>query len=1063
MDRHRQTVFAIAVVLAGSSSLARAQPPPPPKVANNPQLSAQIEHMAVRDSIERDGRVERTIDVRAVVRDPAGVAAFGQIGSPFIEGLGEVSFERVSIEKPDGRRLPVENGKIEDLNPFGMSAAPVAADFRFRRLTIPGLEPGDRLTYRMTIRQKPVIANVSTGEFKLLAGPLIAEQIYELDAPTDLRLNVWHRPDVAAKWEELAASGGRTVRRLALHEPIALPKDNASAESLVEPDVIYSTFRSWEEVGAWWWGASRDRFQPDATVRAEADRLVKGASDPGARLDALYAFVSGQIRYLNVGFGTGRFEPRPAAEVLSSRYGDCKGKHALLAALGAAAGVEVLPALVHTSRKDLNDAAPGPTQFDHVLSVVRKGPDPANWLWLDTTTDLALPGQIAPSLRGKRVVLMSPEGARIVKTPDQLPFKSRWTVESKGSIDAAGPIRARVRMTFRNDYEPMMRAAFRVAPRDKWDEAGKGFAKEWSKGEVSEVSASDPADLKEPFWVEYTVVHKMTAKTLEKPWTFWVPVPDLSLPAPDSEAKPGDAVAELDGDEVVLRARFDMPEGMQARAPLSVNLDRPFASYRSTYTVEGRSLTVERVLQVKARKVGPEQRAAYEAFREAVAADRRQEFPIEAFRTAAGEALETADDLNRAGIEALDAGDPKKAEDLLRKATEKDSSHKWAWNNLGRALRQQKRTDEARKAFDRQIEINPYDEYAYENRGSLLAFDLARPEEGEKDLLKQIEVSPLKADAYRDLAWIKTGQKKFAEAADLLERAAAAKPKDGQTLRSLGWARMRAQKGDVGEVARRAVAVDDRPRGAISMARALGLSGDAAGASEIARKAVGDLIAELHSDADRDEVFNYERDPLYLGEAWRLVGAGALASGDLTTAERYLTASFDVAFTADAAADLVRLRERQGRPREAAAIRAQAAPFVRAPDSARRPAPGESSAPAPSAAPPRTAEAIDAGNTIGLRHIKQLGGPTPTDDFYVGVRMVVDAAGRVIDVRARDAKDKARVAAMRSRVVGVALVSGNPDKATFKLTRGGTVSCYKGAMCYLAVDLLAEQIWALEN
>jgi len=69
----------------------------------------------------------------------------------------------------------------------------------------------------------------------------------------------------------------------------------------------------------------------------------------------------------------------------------------------------------------------------------------------------------------------------------------------------------------------------------------------------------------------------------------------------------------------------------------------------------------------------------------------------------------------------------------------------------------------------------------------------------------------------------------------------------------------------------------------------------------------------------------------------------------------------------------------------------------------------------------------------------------------VGVRMVVDAAGRVVDVRARDAKDKARVAALRSRVVGVALVSGNPDKATFKLTRGG---CWSGWMSSAAGSLL---------
>jgi len=1062
MDQRARVVLAL-VVFSSASPARPGQSGPSPATTADSQLPAQIERIAVRDTLERDGRIERTTDVRVLVRDPSGVAEFGQIGAPFIEGLGEVGFDRLAIEKPDGRRLAVENGKVEDLNPFGLSAAPVAADFRFRRLTVPGLEPGDRLTYRITVRQKPLIPSVSAGEFKFIVGPIASEQVYELDTPGDLRLNVWRRPDVGAEWEELAPSGGRSLRRLNLRAPIPIPKGNLPSDVLVAPDVIYSTFRSWEEVGKWWWGASRDRFQPDATVRAEAERLVKGAADAGARLDALYAFVSGQVRYLSVSFGVGRFEPRPAAEVLSSRFGDCKGKHALLAALGAAAGIEVLPALVNTTRKDLNDVAPAPTQFDHVLSVVRKGPDPSEWLWLDTTNDLAPAGQIAPNLRGKRVLLMSPEGVRVVTTPDRLPFTARWTVDSKGSIDAAGPIRARVRLTARDDGEPLLRAAFRMAPREKWDEVGKGLAREWSKGEVSDIKAGDPANLREPFWVEYSVVHKMSPKALEKAWTFWVPLPEISVPAPEKDAKPGEAVADLnDTEDVTARATFEMPEGMRARAPLSVNLDRPFATFRSTYAVAGRSLTVERVLQIKQRRVTSEQRAAYEAFREAMASDHRQEFPIEAFAAAGAEKLETGDDFNTAGNQALDDGDAKKAEELYRKATDKEPSHNRAWNNLGRALRKQKRYDEARKAFDRQIEINPYDEYAYENRGSLLAFDLRLLEEGEKDLLKQIEVAPFKPNAYRDLASIRTWQKRFGDAADLMERAAAAKPSDFDTLLALTWARARAKKGDVADAAKRAVAADDRPRGAISAARALARSGDLAGASQIARDALGKLITDLQT-APPDDGFNYERDALYFGEAWRLMGSAALAAGDLATAERYLTASFDVAFTADSAADLARLRERQGRPREAAAVRAQAAPFVpAAEDEARRPGPGANAAP-PDAHVPVEVKDTALRNTIGLRHLKELAGPAPSEDFNIRIRMVVDASGRVTELRAPDAKQAARVASMRSRVVGLSVPSGNPDKAAFKLTRGGTLSCYKGSLCYLGIDLLVDEVGILEH
>ena len=52
-----------------------------------------------------------------------------------------------------------------------------------------------------------------------------------------------------------------------------------------------------------------------------------------------------KIRYIGVDFGVGRFQPHTATEVLGNGYGDCKDKHALLAALLAAIGFPISPVL----------------------------------------------------------------------------------------------------------------------------------------------------------------------------------------------------------------------------------------------------------------------------------------------------------------------------------------------------------------------------------------------------------------------------------------------------------------------------------------------------------------------------------------------------------------------------------------------------------------------------------------------------------------------------------------------------------------------------------------------
>ena len=117
--------------------------------ADGSRSSVLIERSLVQDRVEHDGALVRVITRTAFLRDPAGVAAFGQIGQAYIADHGEVAFEDVTIEKADGHRVPVSASAAEDINPFGMSGT-VPSDFRFRRLTIPGLEPGDRLHFRTT-------------------------------------------------------------------------------------------------------------------------------------------------------------------------------------------------------------------------------------------------------------------------------------------------------------------------------------------------------------------------------------------------------------------------------------------------------------------------------------------------------------------------------------------------------------------------------------------------------------------------------------------------------------------------------------------------------------------------------------------------------------------------------------------------------------------------------------------------------------------------------------------------------------------------------------------------
>ena len=74
--------------------------------------------------------------------------------------------------------------------------------------------------------------------------------------------------------------------------------------------------------------------------------------------------------------GRGSHEPQQPAVVLAQRYGDCKDKALLLAALLRELGVEAYPALVNTKlRQRLDDYLPSPFLFDHVITRSRRRQD----------------------------------------------------------------------------------------------------------------------------------------------------------------------------------------------------------------------------------------------------------------------------------------------------------------------------------------------------------------------------------------------------------------------------------------------------------------------------------------------------------------------------------------------------------------------------------------------------------------------------------------------------------------------------------------------------------------
>jgi transglutaminase-like putative cysteine protease len=147
--------------------------------------------------------------------------------------------------------------------------------------------------------------------------------------------------------------------------------------------VQVSEFASWHDVALWADALFQMNDASRAAVREIAEKIRKEHPSQREQLVAAIRFVQDDIRYLGIEMGRNSHEPHQPADVLEQRWGDCKDKSFLLAAILRDLGVDAYPAMVNTKRRrSMDNELPSPFEFDHVITnVVANG----QAFWIDPT------------------------------------------------------------------------------------------------------------------------------------------------------------------------------------------------------------------------------------------------------------------------------------------------------------------------------------------------------------------------------------------------------------------------------------------------------------------------------------------------------------------------------------------------------------------------------------------------------------------------------------------------------------------------------------------------------
>ncbi|MBV8896040.1 MAG: DUF3857 domain-containing protein, partial [Acidobacteriaceae bacterium] len=356
--------------------------------------AAVIQTLTTTVAFNPEGARHWRQSVSLKIQSEAAVRQYGVLSFAYASSNQELTLDYVRVRKPDGSVVATPDSSVADLATDIAAAAPTYNDIRQKQIPVKGLAVGDVLEYSVQISEK---AAETPGHFWysqfLIDDMVVLNQILEISVPATQYVQI-SSPKLKPETREEGAQRIYVWKHAHLDpsEPAAKKDQTKDNEP---PKIELTTFKSWEEVGAWFSALANPQAAVTPAIQAKAKELTAGLTSDSDKTKAIYKYVAMKFRYISISLGVGRYRPHTAEEVLANQYGDCKDKHTLFAALLKAEGIEASPALIGAGLK-FNPDVPSPAAFNHVITVLRQ---PGQNLWLDTTSEVAPFGLISQGIR----------------------------------------------------------------------------------------------------------------------------------------------------------------------------------------------------------------------------------------------------------------------------------------------------------------------------------------------------------------------------------------------------------------------------------------------------------------------------------------------------------------------------------------------------------------------------------------------------------------------------------------------------------------------------------------
>jgi len=545
----------------------------------------------------------------------------------------------------EGRDYEVKDKEALEISPPKVDGGELIDDVKVRRIQIPAPDPGNIVGYEYEVEEHPLVLQ-DIWEFQRTDPVVESHYSLQLPAGWEYKTSWLNYQEVKPKqtgnssWEWVV-NNLKAVRR----EDDMPPMDGLLGQMIVSflppGGPALNGFSDWHQMGNWYRNLTSGRLDASPEIKRQVAALTASAATQQDKMKALARFVQNDIRYVAIELGIGGFQPHPAADVFTHRYGDCKDKATLMGTMLREIGVDSYYVVINTERGSVTRDTPAHNGFNHVILAVKvpegsadpsmlatmQHPKLGKLLFFDPTNELIPFGQIGGYLQSNYGLLVTPDGGELVELPKQPSSTNSIQRTAKLFLDANGSLRGDVEERRVGDQAWSQRWALRNVTKDseRIKPIESLLASSLANFRITNATATNLQQTDLPFGFTYSFVTDGYAQNAG----------DLLLVRPRvlgsktrgllETKEPRRFPIEFDGPERDTDSfEITLPPGYEVDdLPPPVDAEFSFASYHSKTEVKGNVIGYTRTLEIKELSVPVSKADELKKFYRMIAGDER--------------------------------------------------------------------------------------------------------------------------------------------------------------------------------------------------------------------------------------------------------------------------------------------------------------------------------------------------------------------------------------------------------------------------------------------------------